>query len=442
MRIKGFILLIALVLVTLSLFSPMLVIAQNDLDSYSGLMGGMSSIEEAAVGFVSYSIEPSTLMPNDEALIHIYITNTQLPSYEADLDSSTDNHIRLGSFLRWDIYSDSTTGMDSQEISIRKVSLSGRGITVINKGEGKTGYNKREIEPGSNDYLPFLIRADQNDGTYFPKLEIEFENGNKRSYPIPIRVDDSSVSISANVNPEIPLKGSSQVFLNVANTRSTPINGVYVVPKMEDGDFTPSQFFIGTMIPDTPIPITFSLSPSSVGKKDITFEVFFKNGVNSHSEQIKTSTNVVDSPCVKLIVVEVPDGISNGDSLNIRLDVANIKSNIIQSVTVIPEVKNADITVPEFYIGTMGPDEVYTVDFNLDAKNITSEYIDMGFKVQYKDQERFYEGNSYNVRINVSPGVSKPSTISSYFSFITVSSVVILSVGGFFVYKRHERDLT
>ncbi|MDI6860153.1 MAG: hypothetical protein QMC85_06635, partial [Methanocellales archaeon] len=60
-------------------------------------------------------------------------------------------------------------------------------------------------------------------------------------YPIPIKVDSSSVAILASDVPSsIPIGDLSEIELSIANRRPNSINATSIAPRAEGIEFTPN----------------------------------------------------------------------------------------------------------------------------------------------------------------------------------------------------------
>ncbi|MDI6860154.1 MAG: hypothetical protein QMC85_06640 [Methanocellales archaeon] len=186
------------------------------------------------------------------------------------------------------------------------------------------------------------------------------------------------------------------------------------------------------MKPDEVSTVKFTLDPISIGRKDISFELTYKNGDNIHSESLTCSIDVTDSPEVRLILVETPALVSKGEIARISLDVANAKLSEITGVSVIP-VTEVVLAPSEAFIGTMEPDDVFSANFDVDTTDLSLGKHDIDFKVAYKDGERFYETAVYTVSFNV---VEAPTTELPPIPLLISILVVVALVTGYCVYRR------
>jgi len=117
------------------------------------------------------------------------------------------------------------------------------------------------------------------------------------------------------------------------------------------------------------------------------------------------------------------------------LSVANNRPNSVNAATVIPE-GNATFEPSEYFIGTMEPDELFTVKFDLKANN--NENI--RFRIRFKNGNNWHESEPLVVKLNGSgtlPAVNteKPSLLPV---IIIIGAVVILISGVFIIMRRRR----
>ncbi|MGM0771453.1 MAG: COG1361 S-layer family protein [Halobacteriota archaeon] len=100
----------------------------------------------------------------------------------------------------------------------------------------------------------------------------------------------------------------------------------------------------------------------------------------------------VDSSALKMIPSK-PLTLVNGEG-KVQFDVANLHPNTLSSVSVRPEAEGIRFSPEEYFIGTMKPDELFTIEFTavmedeeaLTPLNLTAEYRN-GFNEHSKTEE-------------------------------------------------------
>ncbi|MDD2665431.1 MAG: hypothetical protein PHI74_02100, partial [Methanocellales archaeon] len=312
------------------------------------LMPVIGAADNPTIVITDYQVYPDVLMPGDVGTITITIKNTATTATQTD----TTTYTSVGTTT-------STTTTKSINADIERVYLSGKGIEVISGDYGHPG----ELGPGQSTTITFEIKAPTKEGTYFPEVLIDVLEGGSVKYPIPIKVDDSSVNILASKLPlAIPKGDLTEIELSIANLRPNSINSVSITPKAEGIEFTPNEIFLGTMTPDETSTVEFTLHPVSLDRKDISFELTYKNGDNMHSTILASSIDVEENPGVELILVDRPTSVLKGEKIDIELDIANRMSQSISSVRVVP-MMDGDINPSEYFIGEINSEQKATTQF-------------------------------------------------------------------------------
>ncbi len=382
------------------------------------LIPAIAIADTPTVVVTGYQINPEVLMPGDIGTIKITITNTAATATQVDTSTYT-----LGGS------GTTTTTTTTINADIQSIYLFGHGLTVLSGNYRNVG----ELGPGQSITITFTIEAPAKEDTYFPEVWIDVLGGRSAKYPIPVKVDSSSVSLTASDVPSVILKDdASKVKLTIANKRPNSINSTVIAPTADGIEFTPAEIFLGAMKPDEQSTATFTLHPTSLGKKDVTFVLTYKNGDNPHSESLTCSIDVREGSGVKLILAEYPTSIAKGDTARIELDVVNARSSDITGVSVVP-ITDGRFTPSEAFIGTMEPDDVFSANFDVDTSDLTFGTHNIGFKVTYKDGRGFHESGAYAVSIDiVETPVELPSTLLSIIVIIAVSAV------GYYLYRRRR----
>jgi len=230
----------------------------------------VSSAEGPAVMIVEHVVEPEALMPGDTGTITVTIQNM-------DTQSSETKMITTGKSSPSETTTTSTSSISAEIDSIRLSSRS-RDIEWLREGFQRTEYyNVGSLGPGEGITisLPIKAAAYAHDGTYFPEVCIEVDNGENVRFPVPVKVDSSEVEIfEKDIPSEISLSESKQMEMVVANNRPNSVKGVNVqVKSKSDGlEFTPERIFIGNLAAYEKRAVKFTLTPLFEGDNDIYFE--------------------------------------------------------------------------------------------------------------------------------------------------------------------------
>lgn len=214
---------------------------------------------------IESSVSPEVLMPGDTGIVSIVIEN------------SADQYVV--SYQREDF---------SFTVPIYRVELTGsEGLEVSTDPYENVG----TIGPGDRITTYFNIKSDENttEGTHF--LDVKLVSGyaeapEETNRKIPVKVDSSDVLL---IQAEVPT--SASVSLDVANPRQNTLNAVTIVPEAKGVEFSPEEYYIGTMEPDEIFTIDFdllALAPSDA--IDLDFMAKFKNGDTWHESEVYTTT--------------------------------------------------------------------------------------------------------------------------------------------------------
>ena len=388
------------------------------------LMPSVAVADDPTVVITDYQVSPGVLMPGDIGIITITITNTATAATRTEVDKI----VRVAT-------TETTTRVTPINADIHSILLRGNGVEVI------TGHYRRlgELGPGQSITISFEIRAPARDGIHFPEVWIGVLGAENVRYPIPVKVDSSSVLLVADIPPAILVEESSELELSIANTRPNQISSVRIIPRAEGVEITPTEIFIGTMKPDEVRNITFELFSDSAGVKDIAFELIFRNCINNiHTEHLTLPIEVLNHPSVRLIAVGYPETVRMGDVIEIEFDVVNDRLSDVVGVRVIPTVENVRTIPSEVFIGSMEPDDVFSARFDIYTAGLPLGRNDIGFRVEFRDADgRFFESKVYIVSIDVIERMDEPAPI---IPIVVTLLIVIGLVAGFFVYKRRQRN--
>ncbi|MBN1134273.1 MAG: COG1361 S-layer family protein [Methanosarcinaceae archaeon] len=221
--------------------------------------------------------EPEVFMPGDEGTVSFTLQN-----------SATDYSI--------------TIDEEQYDTNARIQSASLDGVEGI-KVTTDTYYGNGVIGPGESVDLTYNVEVDEGtpDGTYYLDFSIV---GSSHSYNnnwrIPIKVDSSSVRVIPS-KPLVLKNGEGVLEFDVANIHPNMLSSVSVQLEAEGIEFSPAEYFIGSMDPDELF--TIELNAKAVSEDlsfpaDIVINADFRNGLNEHTQQVDTRQlkhNVVEN---------------------------------------------------------------------------------------------------------------------------------------------------
>jgi len=389
-----------------------------------------------AVMVTDYKVEPEVLMPGDTGTIAVTIMNMDTKSSETESTTSGG----LGSAT-------SSTKVSEVSAEIETIRLSSSGeIEWLQKGSHRTQYyNVGSLGQGQTILISLPIKADDrvSDGTYFTELYIEVDNGDNVRFPVPVKVESSSVEIlEKDIPADISLSESSEIAIVVANNRPNSVSGVqvHVQAETEELEFIPERIYIGNLAAYEQRELIFSLTPLSEGNKDLQFIVDYKNDVNSHRSTLDSAVSVRGNSDIKLILVAAPESVAKGEVAKIEFDVANGMPKDVKAVTVVPmsDSRKVRILPSQYFVGDMEVGDVFSASFDIDSSELKVGDNKIAFDLSFRDidTDRIYETRGYEVNIEVKEQ-QKEALPAIALAFAAL--LVVLLVVGVILWRRAKR---
>jgi hypothetical protein len=117
---------------------------------------------------------------------------------------------------------------------------------------------------------------------------------------------------------------------------------------------------------------------------------------------------------------------------SINLNVANPRENTVNAVTIIPSARGVRFSPEEYYIGTMDPDEVFTISFKVNPLGQTelNAPINLSFVARFKNGETWHESEAYVTRY--SPPRVEPKRNNLFLAGVAV----LLLIPAAYIYRR------
>jgi hypothetical protein len=267
------------------------------------------------------------------------------------------------------------------------------------------------------------------------------------------RCPEPTIIIESSVSPEVLMPGDTGIVSIVIENSADQ----YVVSyQREDFSFTVPIYRVeltgteglevstdlyenvGTIGPGDRITLYFNIKADEKTTDGTHFlDVLLVSGYAEAPEETNRKVPVkVDSSDVLLIQAEAPT------SASASLDVANPRQNTLNAVTIVPEAKGVEFSPKEYYIGTMEPDEIFTIDFDLLAL-APSEAIDLGFRAKFKNGNTWHESEVYTTTLRDGGQASNgargpPGQTSSVVGTTTAAAAILLPtvIGGAYFWRR------
>lgn len=209
--------------------------------------------------------EPQVFMPGDKGTVSFRLINSAT-QYTITVDGTQyDTNARIQS-----------ASLDGVE-----------GIKVTTE----TYYGNGVVGPGESVDLSYNVQVDDDvpDGTYYLDFSIM---GSSHSYNnnwrIPLKVDSSSVRVIPS-KPLVLENGVGTLEFDVANIHPNMLSSVSIRLESEGIEFSPSEYFIGSMDPDELFTIEINAKAVDDGisfPSDLVIHADYRNGLNQHTEQI------------------------------------------------------------------------------------------------------------------------------------------------------------
>lgn len=207
---------------------------------------------------------------------------------------------------------------------------------------------------------------------------------------------------------------------------STPLNATRLRGTDMIGVLTEDYHNLGMIGPSDRITIYYKIRASenaTRGTHLLDFEVQGGyDGITIH----RTIPVKVDPAAVTLTRAE---DTSMG---TVNLNVANPRENKVNAVTIIPSARGIRFSPEEYYIGTMDPDEVFTISFRVDGMGQMelNAPVNLSFVARFKNGETWHESEVYETRY--SPPRVEPKQNNLLFAGIAV----LLLIPAAYIYRR------
>jgi len=277
-------------------------------------------------------------------------------------------------------------------------------------------------------------------------------------YPASAYIYHMPVIVDSSLSPEVLMPGDfAMLTIELRNgaadygagdeskgmTLSTPVNRTTLTGSDQIQVLSSSNNYNVGMIGPKDVVVLFYNIKASDGIPDGNYFLDFKVEAGYESEEITRQIPVkVDSTTLSISRAEMPE---NGEA---SLDVANPRQNTLNAVTVIPEGKGVDFSPEKYYIGTMKPDEIFTIDFDLSSQT-PLDNKNLSFKSIFKNGDTWHESEPYNMTFKAAAsgsrqnpatsaapgGMGAPRTGSTAYAAVIV---LLVAVGGLYFRQRRK----
>ncbi len=215
---------------------------------------------------------------------------------------------------------------------------------------------------------------------------------------------------------------------------STPINETTLKGTNEIQVISPDYKNVGMIGPNDKITLYYKIKAN----KNTPSGTYFLNfAVQGGYDMININREIpikVDSADVSIARADVPIKPS------INLNVANPRENTINAVTIVPSAPGIRFSPDQYYIGTMDPDEVFTISFGIDSGNSMKQIkgpINLSFVSEFKNGDNWHQSGAY-VASYAPP--TNSSNQSSFLLPIGIAALLVIAAGGFYLYRRRKNS--
>jgi len=246
------------------------------------------------------TIEPEVMMPGDTGTVTFTLKNT-----------ATQHSVSFGD----DVY--------DTNARVRSATLVGTDDIEVNSDPyHDTGI----LGPGDTVDLTYNIKVDDTarDGTkHLEFIVVGSSYTYNYNWDIPIKVDSTGIKVI----PTKPLtidNGVATLEFDIVNTHPSTLSSVSIRPQAEGIDFSPMEYFIGSMDHDELFTVEFDaivVSNNVSKQQDLTLLAQYRSGVNQH----ETSLNDLNLS----IVTEKPNSGTGFASISILLVIFVISSLVM-----------------------------------------------------------------------------------------------------------------
>jgi LPXTG-motif cell wall-anchored protein len=261
------------------------------------------------------------------------------------------------------------------------------------------------------------------------------------------------VNIEARTNPAVLLPGDEATLaIDLANGAasygtgrdagagsssygtllSTPLNKTVLMSTEDLKVLTEDSSDLGMIGPNDKITVYYkvrALDNISSGTHLLDFRV------SGGYDMITIKRNIlikVDDAAVSLARAET-------DASTFNLNVANPRENTLNAVTIVPSADGVIFSPDEYYIGTMDPDEVFTISFGIapaDEQDGLKDPVNLSFVAKFKNGDNWHTSQPYfTMYVPPRPEGSQ----SSYLLPILAVAAVALAAAGY-LYRRRKMN--
>ncbi len=362
------------------------------------VFGIVGSGAASQIGVMDVTLDPEVFFPYDTGTVTVVIKNTGASPVEL-------SRINLAG----------TTNIDVIETPHY------RGVGTLGAGDSLT--------------TSFTIQARNNEGIYYPRFSVNFVPSGSIIFPIPLKVDKTSIEAGITTRPDIFMEGKKDtVTISVGNPRENTLSGVTITPQTGIADVVPTNIFIGSLESGESKDAEFSVTPT--GEGEITFNVEYRNGQNRHAIPLTipivpgTAKRVAEPIVSNVAVTSIAGG------YRITGDVSNAGLETARSVVMTTREPAEPIDPFRVYVvGALDADDFSSFEVTFAAQDAGN--IPLVTRYRDDDGNLYEEITHVTIRSGPMPVAEQDGGMSPLVAGIIGLSVAI--VAGALLYSRKKR---
>ena len=213
---------------------------------------------------------------------------------------------------------------------------------------------------------------------------------------------------------------------------STPLNKTVLMSTEDLKVLTEDSSDLGMIGPNDKITVYYKVRASdniSSGTHLLDFRV------SGGYDMITIKRNIlikVDDAAVSLARAET-------DASTFNLNVANPRENTLNAVTIVPSADGVIFSPDEYYIGTMDPEEVFTISFGIapaEEKDGLKDPVNLSFVAKFKNGDNWHNSQPYFT--TYLPPRPEDSQSSYILSILAVAAVALAAAG--YLYRKRKMN--
>ncbi|MFB3765301.1 MAG: LPXTG cell wall anchor domain-containing protein [Methanotrichaceae archaeon] len=218
---------------------------------------------------------------------------------------------------------------------------------------------------------------------------------------------------------------------------STPINQTTLLGTKEIQVISSDYKDLGMIGPNDKITLYYKIKADENTPSGTYFLDFSVQGGYDMIQINREIPVKVDSAAVNIARADVPTKPS------IDLNIANPRENTLNAVTIIPTAPGVRFSPDQYYIGTMDPDEVFTISFGVDSAGPARQQMhgltNISFVSKFKNGDNWHQSGAYTT--TYSPPVDG-SRQNNYLMPAAGAAILIIAGAGIFLYRRRKNSKT